>query len=131
MQLAWMISALIVLLLVVVVWLLSRRKQNAAAPAPKPVNPYAAVKIKPIKHEACEAAYEASCRIFLAREAPTLPLRDCGKPNDCRCSYVHYKDRRHERRRSSNIQTQELHIEGYPTERERRDTVWRGRRKTD
>lgn len=122
--------------LLLAVWLVVRwrKKQqtNRVDSAPsQPVHPYAAVKIKPIKHHSCEAAYEASCRIFLKSEAPFLPLRDCGRPNQCRCSYVHYNDRRQGSRRSPNVYTDGLKLEGYPLHREKRDKKKRGRRKTD
>jgi hypothetical protein len=124
-----------VLLVVVIALLLTRRrkqlKQLAEKTPAKPTKPYAAVKIRPIKHQSCDAAYEASYKIFLVREAPILPLRDCTRPGQCRCSYVHYDDRRHSRRRSVNIQTQDLHIDSYSNDRERRQGRRRGRRKTD
>lgn len=133
MLVAWIVMAVILLLGIMLTWTwyMKRRREGGDEQPASPVNPYAAVKIRPIKHQACDAAYEAACRIFLAREAPTLPLRDCGMPNQCRCSYVHYKDRRQGRRRSVNIQTQGLQLEDYPVEREQRDTRKRGRRKTD
>lgn len=125
------------LLLLLMVWLVvrlvrSKQRNKAAESIPaKPLNPYAAVKIKPIKHHSCDAAYEASCRIYLKSEAPFLPLRDCGRPNDCRCSYVHYNDRRQGSRRSPLINTDGLKLQGYPLHREKRDKKKRGRRKTD
>lgn len=132
MEFALAVAALLVL--VTALMLIRRRKQGkqqAQETPAKPVKPYAAVRIRPIKYHSCDAAYEASYKIFLAREAPILPLRDCNRPGQCRCSYVHYNDRRQGSRRSANIQTHDLHIEGYPTERERRGGKRRGRRKTD
>jgi hypothetical protein len=132
MEFALAFAALLVL--VVALLFIRRRKQQKQqaenVPA-KPVKPYAAVRIRPIKHHSCDAAYEASYKIFLVREAPILPLRDCNQPGQCRCSYVHYDDRRHGSRRSDNIKTHDLHIEGYPTDRERRQGKRGGRRKTD
>lgn len=124
------------LLLLLIVWLVVRlrnkqREKTRESIPTKPLNPYAAVKIKPIKHHSCDAAYEASYRIFLKREAPFLPLRDCGRPNQCRCSYVHYNDRRQGSRRSPRVYTDGLKLEGYPLHREKRDKKKRGRRKTD
>jgi len=89
---------------------------------------YSAVKIKPIKHHSCQAAYEASYRIFLVSEAPTLPLRDCGNPNNCRCHYVHYDDRRHTSRRSPNLNISNYE---YNQDKEHRTGRKRGRRRTD
>lgn len=124
-------TALILTLWLVVRWRLKRQQNKLSSTPAQPVNPYAAVKIKPVNHHSCEAAYEASYRIFLKREAPFLPLRDCGRPNQCRCSYVHYNDRRQGSRRSPNVYTDGLKLEGYPLHREKRDNKKRGRRKTD
>lgn len=117
--------AIIMFLVLVTV---KRKTKRDIAPEPAKRPSYAAVKIKPIKHHSCQAAYDASYRIFLASEAPTLPLRDCGTPNNCRCSYMHYDDRRHSYRRSPN-----LNISNYDYDRgkERRVGSKRGRRKTD
>lgn len=45
---------------------------------------------------ACAAAKaQDGCRI-LAAEAPRLPLSDCTQPDDCRCRFSKYADRRDE-----------------------------------
>lgn len=51
-----------------------------------------AVKISP-GLMCCQAASELTDQVFLAREAPRLPLDDCGE-KDCKCKYVHLEDRR-------------------------------------
>ena len=38
---------------------------------------------------------------FLAEDAPRIPVEGCTNP-DCRCRYVHYRDRRTESRRDSD-----------------------------
>jgi hypothetical protein len=41
----------------------------------------------------CEAAHKMQGKMFLNREAPSLPLKKCTQP-DCLCSYKHFSDRR-------------------------------------
>jgi hypothetical protein len=53
---------------------------------------YHAVSIK-LAANACEAAREMSGRRFLSSAAPRLPLPECDAL-DCRCRFVHHKDRR-------------------------------------
>jgi len=64
------------------------------------VNPYHAVSIIP-GSEACEAVKAREGERFLSREAPRLPLPDCGR-TDCRCHYAHHGDRRGMVRRSAD-----------------------------
>lgn len=73
----------------------------------------------------CEAARQLEGKRFLSREAPTLPLRDCGR-TDCRCRYQHHDDRRKGPRRARELG---VAVDGW-VEEERRESV-RGRRKTD
>jgi len=42
---------------------------------------------------ACERAMAIRERVFLSREAPRLPLANCGE-GDCRCHYIFHEDRR-------------------------------------
>jgi hypothetical protein len=42
---------------------------------------------------ACEAAQALGGRRFLSADAPRIPLDDCTVAN-CKCRFVHYKDRR-------------------------------------
>ncbi len=116
----------IIMFLVLVTVKRKARKDVTSASVNRPS--YAAVKIKPIKHHSCQAAYDASYRTFLASEAPTLPLRDCGNPNNCRCSYMHYDDRRHSYRRSPSLSISDYE---YGQDKERRVGSRLGRRKTD
>ena len=53
---------------------------------------YHAVSIK-FDEKACEAARAMSGRRFLSSAAPRLPLPECDAL-DCRCRFVHHKDRR-------------------------------------
>lgn len=52
--------------------------------------------------EGCLAARRREDERFLCDEAPPLPLADCDRAADCRCSYRHFSDRRHEPRRSAD-----------------------------
>jgi len=80
------------------------RKDAAATPVPtehgRVFNPFHAVSIAP-GPEACEAAQVRAGKRFLSREAPRLPLPECGNP-ECRCRYQHYDDRRGPARRVSD-----------------------------
>lgn len=81
--------------------------------------------------DACDAVKAIGGRRFLKseRNAPILPLPECGSPR-CGCKYVHYEDRRdddHDRRLVAALQTQ-LYESGGETERRKHK---RGRRKTD
>lgn len=53
---------------------------------------YHAVSIK-FDQNACDAAKEMSGRRFLSNAAPRLPLPECNAL-ECRCGFVHHKDRR-------------------------------------
>jgi len=88
---------------------------------------YSAVRIMPHEH-ACNAAFDCSHRVYLAVEAPLLPLPDCDKADSCRCAYKHYDDRRHSglQRRGESFTMTDVH-DG----RERRDETQHGRRKSD
>ena len=41
----------------------------------------------------CETAAGYADQVFLAREAPRLPLAECTE-QECRCKYIHLEDRR-------------------------------------
>ncbi len=72
----------------------------------------------------CTAAIDLRGRRFLADEAPPLPLNGCVDPQNCRCVYEHFDDRRTGLRRESD--------EGMPLKdysKDMRDGV--GRRVTD
>ena len=51
------------------------------------------------KLEACNAAIALKDQVFLAREAPSLPLAQCDA-NQCTCRYSYLDDRRQEDRRT-------------------------------
>ncbi|MDT8310040.1 MAG: hypothetical protein RQ732_01220 [Methylophaga sp.] len=53
---------------------------------------YRAVKIKPCKN-ACQAASQTTQIIFLASQAPKLPLNACDRIAECDCQFRHFADR--------------------------------------
>ena len=92
--------------LLLVVWLYVRHrgkseaKQQPAATREDTGNAvYHAVSIK-FDSNACDAAKEMEGRRFLSSAAPRLPLPDC-HGLECRCHFVHHKDRRARRDRRS------------------------------
>lgn len=54
--------------------------------------------------KACDAAKAMTGRRFLSNAAPRLPLPECDLL-ECRCRFVHYKDRRTDRDRRSPFAT--------------------------
>ena len=50
----------------------------------------------------CAAVHELEGRRFLAKEAPTIPLRNCDQ-SECECGYKHHKDRRAAMRRDDDF----------------------------
>lgn len=101
----WLLAALIAVILLGG-WMLLRRRQSSSAPSTKPPadhstaeSKYHAVSIK-FASNACKAAREMEGRRFLSGAAPRLPLPECDV-NDCRCRFVHHKDRRAGRDRRS------------------------------
>ena len=54
---------------------------------------YHAVTIRAVA-DCCSAVRELKDRVFLAAEAPLLPLSDCTLPDRCQCHYAKRSDRR-------------------------------------
>jgi hypothetical protein len=75
---------------------------------------------------ACKEARALQGQRFLSREAPKLPLKNCGTPQ-CECHYEHYDDRRKGHRRAHDLG---VSIDGYEGV-EQRQKPKRGRRQTD
>lgn len=99
--------------------------ENRPAPAKKPVQPWHAVSIEP-GPRACDAAQQLRGQVFLSREAPALPLKQCDR-SECSCRYEHHDDRRKGPRRAGEIG---VTIEGYVAQ-DRRAPAKRGRRGKD
>lgn len=81
------------LLIVVIVLFIAKNKGNKSAQQTQTHHPFAAVKIEDCDFS-CSLAFEQSSMIYLASEAPSLPLKDCDRAEKCRCRYVHHNDRR-------------------------------------
>lgn len=79
---------------------------------------YHAVSLK-FDANACSAAKSIAGRRFLASEAPRVPLPDCDAA-DCRCRFVHHKDRRSGKDRRSPFTSGGLAAASGKYERERR-----------
>jgi hypothetical protein len=60
------------------------------------------VAVKPSDACRCKAVVEIEGKRYLSDEAPTLPLARCDSPQDCRCVYEHFNDRRTEVRRETD-----------------------------
>ena len=89
---------------------------------------YHAVSIKFDKN-ACEAAKAMEGKRFLSSAAPRLPLPECNAL-ECRCHFLHYKDRRMRRDRRSPFAAAGFGDGGTGTfEKERRERP--DRRKSD
>lgn len=52
---------------------------------------------------ACAAVESIAQQRFLSEDAPRLPLDQCDNPGDCACRYKHFKDRRTDPRRESDV----------------------------
>jgi len=87
------------------VWIRQNRAESTAKSAAKPDDNSAfhAVAIK-CSDKACDAAKAMTGRRFLSNAAPRLPLPECDLL-ECRCRFVHYKDRRTHRGRRSPFAT--------------------------
>ncbi len=100
------------------------------APEPAPVAPrklpnrFHAVAIVP-GERACAEAKDLLGKRFLSREAPALPLKNCGSAR-CECRYEHYEDRRKSKRRAHDLG---VSIDGFDGD-DHRQKSRRDRRKT-
>lgn len=74
----------------------------------------------------CDEARGLRGQKFLSREAPQLPLKNCGRA-DCTCRYEHYQDRRNGLRR---VRDMGVAVDGW-LEEDKRASGKRGRRKKD
>jgi hypothetical protein len=97
-------ASVIAIVILLAALLLMRRTQKSISerPAPKreaqsPVRKTQSTKFHAVSirlgSNACTAAREIQGERFLASEAPQMPLPDCDA-SDCKCRFVHYKDRR-------------------------------------
>ena len=108
-HLAWkalMQSTLLWMAVVLLLGWLFVRHRSKSAKKQEPVTPketgntaYHAVSIK-FDSNACQAAKDMEGRRFLSSAAPRLPLPGCSGL-ECRCHFIHHKDRRSPRDRRS------------------------------
>ena len=80
-----------------------KRTRRRSKPVSPPTNrrSYRAVSVYS-RSACCAASKRLKNEKFLAAYAPILPLGGCSQPNQCRCRYRHYEDRRQEMRRDSD-----------------------------
>ena len=69
---------------------------------PEDTRKYHAVIIR-AGREPCQEVVEKSGERVLSSEAPLLPLKDCDRPERCRCRDQHFQDRRKGPRRGEEI----------------------------
>ena len=88
-----------ILVVLLAVWLFVRRRHASKSMTDKPMasaggatTAYHAVSIK-YSDNACSAARDLEGRRFLSSAAPRLPLAECDVL-ECKCRFVHHKDRR-------------------------------------
>ena len=108
-----------------IVWLFVRHRskteemQEPASLRDTSRTAFHAVSIK-FDSNACAAAKEMEGRRFLSNAAPRLPLPDCHSL-DCRCRFLHHKDRRANKDRRSPFATTGYSGGTGSFEKERRD----------
>jgi len=51
----------------------------------------------------CAAAALCRNKKYLAKDAPRLPMPSCESPDNCKCTFRHYLDRREGARRSNEL----------------------------
>ncbi len=92
-------TLLSILLVLTVAWLIVRIRRNKAEALaeqqPRVVDPKGAFHAVSLRysHNACDEAKQMTGRRFLSNAAPKLPLPGC-TVLQCRCKYIHHKDRR-------------------------------------
>ena len=86
---------------------------------------YHAVEIR-CATNACQAAQDSKGERHLSADAPLLPLDACDRPDQCKCRYQHYEDRRSGSRRDSE-HSPSIHDKSEHVERR----LVKGRRKED
>ncbi|MGB7990122.1 MAG: hypothetical protein WCF44_12035 [Candidatus Methylophosphatis roskildensis] len=95
-----------------------RRRMDEIATLARAGGPYHCVAIRS-RGVVCVAARTLVGKRLLSSEAPTLPVPGCTAAN-CRCSYVHYDDRRADDRREI-YRSRQLHDDLRPERRMRKD----------
>jgi hypothetical protein len=118
--------SILALIVLIALFLFVRRKAEKSSERPLPPRPasagstsaFHAVSIK-LGANACEAAKAMAGKRFLSGAAPRIPLGDCNVL-ECKCRFVHHKDRRHnDDRRSPFGQGLSSATGTHPTEQRR------------
>lgn len=94
--------AIILIVILALAYFLVRREKPAPNKRPVASRPvksnvtseFHAVSLK-FSPDACSAAKSLEGKRFLSNAAPRIPLADCDVL-ECKCRFVHHKDRRHE-----------------------------------
>ena len=94
-------------------------------PTRKPPSKWHAVTVV-LHTSSCAAAALCRNERFLAKDAPRLPLPDCEHPENCKCTFRHYTDRRAGARRSNELGVVSGGSQSKPEQR-----TQKGRRATD
>jgi len=118
----------VIMLVTALVMLQIVKKKPAASTGPSKPQPttessqFASVRLRCDNH-ACGSAIEMRDQVFLASEAPTLPLTNCDATH-CQCKYAKASDRRAtEGRRAIDLGIQPLIFDGAEhREDDRRDS---------
>jgi hypothetical protein len=83
-----------------------KSQKSADSPRSLPVyqknTPWHAVSVV-TTNASCNEARLLGRERFLSRDAPRLPLPQCGHPQSCPCAYKHHADRRRDPRRSEEL----------------------------
>ena len=95
-----------------------RQRMDEIATLARAGGPYHCIAIRS-RGEPCRAARAMAGRRLLSREAPSLPLPGCTSAS-CRCSYIHYDDRRVDDRREA-YRARQMHDDQRPERRSRTD----------
>lgn len=103
----------------------SRHRSNKARVL-KSSNPWYAVRLQ-AGHDCCDSITYVQDKVYLANEAPSLPLSSC-QQSTCRCTYQHFDDRRQELRRDPYS---EYGLRASQHQGEERRSRSRGRREAD
>ncbi len=90
-------------------------------------NKFRSVEIIP-GQECCQTALNLRGKMFLMEEAPRLPLPACSNPEQCKCRFARYQDRRHGKRRANVFASKQVKTGNTPKSDNRKS---RGRRKSD
>jgi hypothetical protein len=105
----------------------STRSKVTANQGETPKHPFRGVEVILNKNGCCEAAKAIAGQRFLTDQVPMLPLSGCDVA-ECRCTYLHFNDRRTDYRRASDLS---FDMASHLREDDRRSTTSSGRRHDD